>query len=29
VGFVGGLLLWAAAAHGAGLLGELRGRVRR
>ncbi|HEX8518845.1 MAG TPA: hypothetical protein VF667_04580 [Pseudonocardia sp.] len=29
VGFAGGLLLWAAAAHGAGLLGELRGRVRR
>lgn len=29
VGFAGGLLLWAAAAHGAGLLGELRDRIRR
>jgi hypothetical protein len=29
VGFVGGLLLWAAAAQQAGLLGELRDRIRR
>jgi hypothetical protein len=29
VGFVGGLLLWAAAAHEAGLARELRHRIRR
>ena len=29
IGFVGGLLLWAAAAHQAGLTGELRERIRR
>jgi hypothetical protein len=29
VGFVGGVLLWLAAAHQAGLLGELRARIRR
>jgi hypothetical protein len=29
VGFVGGLLLWATAAQEAGLLGELRDRIRR
>ena len=29
VGFVGGLLLWAAAAQQAGLLGELRDHIRR
>jgi hypothetical protein len=29
VGFVGGLLLWAAAAQQAGLTGELRERIRR
>jgi hypothetical protein len=29
VGFVGGLLLWAAAAQQAGLTGELRARMRR
>ncbi len=29
VGFAGGLLLWAAAAHQAGLTGELRERIRR
>lgn len=29
VGFVGGLLLWAAAAYQAGVLGELRDRIRR
>jgi hypothetical protein len=29
VGFVGGLLLWAAAAQQAGVLGELRARIRR
>jgi hypothetical protein len=29
VGFVGGVLLWAAAAQQAGLLGELRDRIRR
>jgi hypothetical protein len=29
VGFVGGVLLWFAAAHDAGLLGELRARIRR
>jgi hypothetical protein len=29
VGFVGGLLFWAAAAYQAGLAGELRARIRR
>jgi hypothetical protein len=29
VGFVGGLLLWLAAAQQAGLMGELRARIRR
>ena len=29
VGFVGGVLLWFAAAHQAGLLGDLRARIRR
>ena len=29
VGFVGGVLLWLAAAHQAGLLDELRARIRR
>ena len=29
VGFVGGVLLWAAAAQHAGVLGDLRGRIRR
>ena len=29
IGFVGGLLLWTAAAHQAGLTGELRERIRR
>jgi hypothetical protein len=29
VGFIGGVLLWLAAAHQAGLLGQLRARIRR
>jgi hypothetical protein len=29
IGFAGGVLLWVAAAHQAGLMGELRDRIRR